>query len=44
MAPVVVITLGALSTAEAHLLECLYWVEPLWVLLELWASECLDFL
>jgi len=44
VAPIVIVTLGALSTAETELLKSLYWVEALWVLLELGPSQGFDFL
>ena len=34
----------ALSSVEANLLESVYWVELLWVCLELWLGEGFDFL
>jgi hypothetical protein len=44
VSPIVVVTLGALSTAEAELLEGLHGVEALGVLLELWSRQSFDFL
>ena len=44
VAPIVIATLGALSTAEAKLREGLYWVKALGVLLELGLRQGFDFL
>ena len=44
VAPVVIITFGALSTAEAELFKGLNWIEALRVLLELWPGQGFDFL
>jgi hypothetical protein len=44
VSPIVIVTLGALSTAETEFFECLDGVEALWVLLELWTSQSFDFL
>ena len=44
VAPIVIAALGALSTAETELLECLHGVEPLGVLLELGLGQGFDFL
>jgi hypothetical protein len=44
VAPIVIATLGALSTTEAELLEGLYGVEALGVLLELGLGQGFDFL
>jgi hypothetical protein len=44
VAPIVIVTLGALSTAEAELLEGLYGVEELGVLLELGLGQGFNFL
>ncbi len=44
VAPIVIAALGALSTAEAELLEGLYGVEALGVLLELGLGQGFDFL
>jgi hypothetical protein len=44
VAPIVIATLGALSTAESELLECLNGVEALGVLLELGLGQGFDFL
>jgi len=44
VAPIVIAALGALSTAEAELLECLHGVEAFGVLLELGLGQGFDFL
>lgn len=44
VAPIVIAALGALSTAETELLECLHGVEAFWVLLELGLGQGFDFL